>query len=152
MISNKLATLCNRTVKSTDQMIEKNQGQTIAKLFKESGEAQFRKFEKEAVQEISKQTDVIIDCGGGVVLDPENISSLKKNGILFFLSASPEIIFDRVKDYKHRPLLACEDPLGKIRDLLQQRAPLYQKADHEIHTDNKTIDQVCEEIIQLMGK
>ena len=94
---------------------------------------------------------MIIDCGGGVVLDPENITNLKKNGTLIYLSASAESIWQRVKGRKHRPLLNVEDPQAKIKELLESRKSFYEQADHVVDTNNKTINAVCDEIGRLLG-
>ncbi len=87
LTSNKLAGALGREVYSTDQLIEKREGRGITEIFRDSGESYFRKVEKEVVKDASKENGIILDCGGGVVLDPENITHLKKNGLIFYLSA-----------------------------------------------------------------
>src|SRR4051812_18637602 len=78
-----LSVQLKREVVSTDALIEQRQRKTIVDIFRDEGEKAFRKLEKEVVAEIVKRQGIIIDCGGGVVIDPANIENLKKNGIIF---------------------------------------------------------------------
>jgi shikimate kinase len=150
MVSNRLAEILHRDVVSIDALIEQKEKRPIAVIFKESGEAYFRDREREVVREVSARRSVIIDCGGGVVLNPANITDLKRHGVLFFLSASAETIYRNIKEHKHRPLLNVPAPKAKIRELIKERKPLYEQADHTVETDHKTIDQVCAEIVDLL--
>ena len=147
VVSNRLGELLEREVFSIDSIIEKKEGKEIVDIFNESGEAYFRKAEKEVIREISKKEGIIVDCGGGVVLDKENIDYLSKNGIMFFLSAPPTLIHARIKGKENRPLLNVQDPLDAIKKLMALRQPLYACANYVIKVDGKTIDHVCEEII-----
>ena len=150
MVSNRLAEILHRDVVSIDKFIEQKEKRPIAMIFKDSGEAYFREREREVVQEVAARQSVIIDCGGGVVLNPENITDLKRHGVLFFLSASAETIYQNIKGQEHRPLLSVPDPKAKIRELLKERKPFYGQADHTVETDHKTLDQVCAEIVDLL--
>ena len=77
----------------------------IRDIFKDRGETYFRTLETNALQTISSKQGQIISCGGGAVLKDENVDILKKNGVIVLLTATPETIFDRVKDHTHRPIL-----------------------------------------------
>ena len=98
MTAKKLAEILKRKIISTDKMIEEREGRTISKIFEESGESYFRKIEKDVIAEVSAQTGVILDCGGGGVLDPGNMANLRRNGILIYLSASPDSIYENIKN------------------------------------------------------
>lgn len=148
--ANELAKRLQRDVFSTDALIEKREGRTIAEIFEHSGEAYFRKVENTVVRDIVPRKGIIIDCGGGVFLNPENSKSLKKTSIVFYLSATPKILYERTKAHSHRPLLKAHDPLKKIKELLKIREPFYQQADHIIHTSGKTNTQVCDEIMEFL--
>ncbi|MCR4337526.1 MAG: shikimate kinase [Candidatus Omnitrophica bacterium] len=140
----------NRPILSSDEMIVQKEGQPIAQVFEKSGETYFRQIEKNVVKELATKSNVVIDCGGGVILDPENIVTLKKNGIIIYLITSPEFIYQRVKNRRHRPLLNVPDPQSKIRELLEQRQSLYESsADLTINTDGKTPQQVGEELLKI---
>ena len=150
LTSNKLAGALNWKIVSTDKLIEQRERRTITDIFRDSGEAYFRQVEKETVKQVSEQTGIIIDCGGGVVLDSENVENLKKNGRVFYLSAPPERIYNNIKSQKHRPLLNVEDPQAKIGELLQARKPYYEKADIVIDAD-KSINQIAEDILEVVN-
>lgn len=137
-------------VRSTDVLIEEREKRTISEIFRDSGETYFRKIEKEVVADISKEENVIIDCGGGVVLDPENLAALKSRGMVFYLSATTDEIFHRVKNERQRPLLQTEDPLKQIEDLLAKRKSFYEQADHIIDTNERSPNDICQEILELM--
>ncbi|MCK5305859.1 MAG: shikimate kinase [Candidatus Omnitrophica bacterium] len=132
-----------------DEVIEKKENKTINEIFKEKGEAYFRKVEKGVVLEVSGGNNQVVSCGGGVVLDEENISRLKSSGIVICLNASPEVIYERVRRQTHRPLLRVENPEGRIRELLALRRPFYQKADFSINTSSLSIEEAAEKIVSL---
>ena len=73
---------------------------------------------------------------------------LKKYVILICLTAQPEIIYERVKSKKNRPLLETADPLHTVKALLAERTPTYQEADRMIDTSNLTMDEVVDKVIQ----
>jgi shikimate kinase len=132
---------------STDDIIEKRERRAIAKIFEESGEPYFRNIEREVVKEASALDNVVIAAGGGVVLNEENMINLKANGTIVSLSASPQVIYERTKKYKTRPLLNVPDPVAKIKELMEARTPFYKRADYQIDTSNKTVAEIAREII-----
>ena len=81
------------------------QERTINQIFEKEGETGFRKIETEAIRTICKEQGQIISCGGGAVLKEENVELLKRAGTIILLNATPETIFERVKNDKNRPLL-----------------------------------------------
>jgi shikimate kinase len=137
---------------STDDLIEKKEDRPIKDIFAESGEKYFREVEKSVIKEVSKKQGQVIDAGGGAVLNDENLKNLKKTGVLFCLGATPEDILDRTKRYNHRPLLNTKDPYAKITELLKIREPHYAKADFQIMTSKKGVDEVLDEIISCTQK
>ncbi|MCC6759223.1 MAG: shikimate kinase, partial [Candidatus Omnitrophica bacterium] len=116
------------------------------------GEDYFREVEAKTVEKISERQNVIIDCGGGVALNSRNMELLKKNGIIFYLSASVEEIYNNVKDQHHRPLLDTPNPKHQINELLAKRRPFYEKADHVIDANGKTGEQLCVDILTVFTK
>ena len=149
VVGKNLATFLKREYISTDDLIETKERKRITEIFKISGEPYFRSVERNMVAEVSVRENLVIDCGGGVALNSMNINNLKKNGIVFYLSATPEVIYTRVKDQKHRPLLNVDHPKLKIKELLEQRKAFYEKADHTIDTSAKTPNAVAQEILDL---
>lgn len=134
-----------------DSVIEEKQGMNINEIFAKKGEPYFRKAESEVVRELCSKDGLVISGGGGVVLNPDNIKELEKNGILICLFAVPEEIYNRVKDEGHRPLLNVEEPLKKIRDLLDYRRPYYNRIPIQIDTTGKTILEVVNKIKKIIA-
>lgn len=136
---------------STDAVVESKEGKRIANIFKDSGEEHFRRLEHEAVLEVANKQGVIVDCGGGVVLNPKNIEALKKTGTLVFLSCDADVIYERVKTQPKRPLLDVPEPLSKIKQLLKERQPYYQRADLTLDTSDGDLSRVANELIAKVG-
>ena len=148
--SKKLGQLLGKKVVSTDGLIEEKEGRSITEIFKASGEDHFRKLERQVVEEIAGLEGVIIDCGGGIVLNQVNIDLLRKNGYLIYLSAGPDFLYEKIKHQTNRPLLQVKDPKAKIREILDERRSRYEQADLTIVSEGKSIDQICNEIAGLI--
>lgn len=131
----------------TDHLIELRAGKTITRIFQEDGEARFREYERQVVEEITRFRKMVIATGGGLGANRENLESLKSHSLVVCLWASPETIYSRVKDQTHRPLLNTSDPLEKIRQLLSIREAVYREADVLISTDMRTPKEVAQQVI-----
>ena len=151
VVAKNLATALKRKLVSTDEAIVERTKRPIVDIFRDSGEAYFRDVEKEVVQNLSRQSNLVIDCGGGVVIDHENIRNLKGSGVLIYLAATPDVIYERVRGEKHRPLLNVPDPKAKIAELLAARKSKYEQAHHTVDTSGKTIKEVTNEILSLLA-
>jgi shikimate kinase len=147
-VSKKLSKILGWKVIDIDTEIEKSQNMKITEIFKQFGEPGFRDIETETIKKLSKNKNVIISTGGGAVLRQENIDALRENGVIICLTATPETILKRISNNNDRPLLQVEEPLKKIRELLEFRMPHYEKADIIIDTENKTPLEIAEEIIE----
>lgn len=136
----------------TDVLIEEREGMPISLIFKKQGEEHFRKIESDVVAEISAKKNVIIATGGGVIKNKQNVDHLRRRGVMFCLTAGPEIILKRVMlEGGKRPLLDVEEPLNEINKLLEEREEFYKQADAFIKTDFITPAETADEIISLLG-
>ncbi len=150
-VGRRLASRLGRKFIDTDAEIERVTGKTIPQIFAQDGELRFRSEERLVIQKLSRQEGMVIATGGGAVLNPENMADLKRNGITICLTAEPEIIYQRVRGKKHRPLLNKKgDLLGQIKELLDRRKPFYQAADYTVDTSYKTPEKVVDEIIAYL--
>jgi shikimate kinase len=131
---------------SVDALIEEREGRSINDIFTGDGEKHFRRVEKEIVKEVSSGTNQVLDPGGGVVLDADNMENLRRSGTIICLWATPEAIHQRTKDHSHRPLLNVEDPQQRIDEMLEARKPFYKKADIHIDTTDLNVAVVVEQI------
>ena len=152
LVSQKLAQTLGWERVSTDEMIEEREQHTISDIFSDSGEPYFRAIEAEVVRDVVMRRGLVIDCGGGVVLNEDNVATLRRSGTIFYLKASPEVIYERVKDDTNRPILNVANPAAKIAELLAQRHPLYMEADHVIEVDALSAHEIVQKITALLGE
>lgn len=136
----------------TDEIIEKSEGKSITAIFNDEGEKRFRELEARIVRELSGIKGHVISTGGGIVTNSDNISNLKKAGLVVWLKTSPEIIFKRVAHQTHRPLLNVENPLDEIRRLLALREPFYAEADLSIDTDRLEVEKIADIIMHEFAR
>ena len=133
----------------SDDVIVDIEGMTIPEIFEKKGEPYFREVEKSIISELSEEEDLIIALGGGAFESEETRKNLENNCITIYLKSSVDRLLKRIKDDKNRPLLQCENPKGKLEELLKKREPNYLKADYIIETGNKNIDEIVEEILEI---
>lgn len=131
-----------------DSIIEERQGRTIPDIFAREGEPAFRILERKLVKELSAQSGLIISTGGGIVLNPDNISDFEKTGLVVCLNASPETIFQRLEKDTTRPLLSG-DKKSQIATLLAKRAPLYAAIARQINGDLLGPEERADAILNL---
>jgi shikimate kinase len=131
----------------TDELIQSRTGRTIADIFAKEGEPTFRALEKQMVQELSTREKTVISTGGGLPTNAENLSALKSFALVVCLWASPDKIWERVRNQSHRPLLHDADPQKKIRELLAAREPFYKQADVLINTDLRSVREATQQIV-----
>lgn len=150
-ISDYLNTLFAMEVVEMDQIIAKREGMSIPDIFEVYGEQYFRDAETNLLIEMQDKTNVVISCGGGTPMRECNVVEMKKNGKVVLLTATPETIYDRVKDSHDRPVIENNKNVPFIADLMEKRREKYEAAaDIIIHTDNKTELEICEEIVERL--
>jgi shikimate kinase len=116
----------------SDQEIEKRLGCSIREYFEREGESAFRDVEQQVIAELVAGPLAVLSTGGGAVLREANRERLKQCGKVFYLRATPEELMRRLKNDRTRPLLQVADPLAKLRELYEQRDPLYRGAAHYV--------------------
>ena len=148
-VSKELNKITNIKLYEADDIFEFENNIKIKDFFKTQGEEKFRQIETEILKKILSNEEFIISTGGGVILSPENRKLLFNNDIkTIYLKTSPETIYQRIKNDKKRPLLMVENPKKEIETILNTREQFYLMADKTIETDNKTIEEITEEIIK----
>ncbi len=150
MVSKELGKIYRREVVSTDERIELREGASIREIFESRGEPYFREAEAAVVQEVAGLDSVIIDCGGGVVINPANMEALRRNGIIFYLQASVESVLKQVLRNKKRPLLNVPDPEARVRELLAEREPLYRQADYILETSDNSVAEIVAKMRKIL--
>lgn len=137
-----------------DELIVEKAGKSITEIFSEDGEEAFRRLESEVVADVSSRNGVIISCGGGAVLDPENVMRLKMNSVIVLLTAPVDEILRRAfLDGDSRPLLNTFDKEARARELLRYRQSFYLRAaDYILDTSGLDPEGVAETIISLLSE
>ena len=136
-----------------DESIAKQAGMSISDIFAKHGEEYFRNLETTFLKDMRKMTNRIVSCGGGVVLRKENVEFMKENGKIVLLTASPEVILERVKNNDKRPLLRGKKNVEAIKELMEARRTKYEEAaDIVISTDGKSKDEICVEIMKELQR
>ncbi len=147
-----LAEKLGRSFVELDSLIEQKAGKSIPDIFQQDGETAFRELEIEVTKEVSKDRNLVITCGGGIVLNKINIERLRKSARMVYLTASPGVILKRVANEEgQRPLLEVGNPTLAIREMLSFRRSFYERAaDIKIDTSKLDIDSVAEQIIEKL--
>jgi len=151
-VGNALAREIGKPFVDIDQRIEEKTGKSIARIFNEEGEKVFRALEKSAIRNASVGSGNIIACGGGAMLDAQNVAILKKHAVIIYLKSSAVVIKQRLSASRsRRPLLAGENWLDTISKLMLEREPLYaQTADITIESSNNSIADTTKLIMQKL--
>jgi shikimate kinase len=136
-----------------DSLIVEDRQMPIRDIFEKYGEEYFRKCESNAILNLQNCRQTIISCGGGAVMREENVKNLKKSSRIVLLTASPETIWERVKDDGGRPILNGNMNVKFIKELMGKRKDFYEKAaDIIVETDHKNVQQICEELVVSLMK
>ena len=145
-----IASLAGYAFADTDEMIEKQEGKSISNIFAKDGEAAFRKMETALLAKmIDEKTDrCVIATGGGMPMREENRCLLGRLGTVAYLRVKPETVYERIKDDDTRPLLQCENPPERIREMIGIRGSAYETADLIIDADGLTPKEAAEIIIR----
>jgi shikimate kinase len=149
-----LAARLGRELISTDAEIVKRAKRSIPEIVAQQGWEYFRDVESAVCQDLAGRDQLVIDTGGGVVLRPQNVEVLKRNGKLIWLTATIETITSRIGGDTQRPsLTGTKTFVEEIAEVLQDRMPKYKaSADYVIQTDDRSIPQVVETILAFMGR
>lgn len=147
-VGRRCATRLGRPFVDTDDVVVTMAGMPIDELFDRYGEPHMREIERAAVVEVCASPEpLVIACGGGTVLDPENRRVLRASGVVVWLRASPDVLARRVGTGTSRPLLR-DDPLGALRRLERLREPAYEAAAQcVLDTDELSPDEVATQVL-----
>lgn len=134
----------------SDHVIEEKTGVDIPLIFEKEGEEGFRQREERAIDELTSMDNIVLATGGGAVLRKANRANLINRGTVFYLNSAIEDLVERTGKNKNRPLLNGEqDPESVIRQILEQRDPIYREtADHIIDTSDDSLPHVIKAIIR----
>lgn len=147
-IGRQLSTVLHQEFKDSDHEIVARTGASIPLIFEIEGEEGFRQREVAMIDELTQEHELILATGGGAVLREENRKHLMERGVVIYLYATLDQLFERTRRDKNRPLLQTENPRERLEEMMAIRDPLYREvADMVVHTDDRSIRSVIKEII-----
>lgn len=143
-----------------DQEIERLEGKSVIRIFKENGESYFRKIESDVLKQYSSEKNYVIALGGGTVENPENFELISSKGIVIYLEISPKEAFRRLKFKRNRPVLYNdsneevddEELLKRINNIFERRIYIYQKAHIKISTDRMRVGKTVDKIVTILRR
>ncbi|WP_020559977.1 shikimate kinase AroK [Thiofilum flexile] len=131
----------------SDRYLEEKTGVSIATIFSIEGENGFRDREEEVIAELTAKQGIVLATGGGSILRDINRQRLMNNGVVIYLKASPEQLYERIKHDTARPLMQTDNPLQTLRHLLKVRDPFYcEVADLIITSGRQRLSWVLRDI------
>jgi shikimate kinase len=147
----------NWVFEDLDDRIVAHEGRTVAEIFRDSGETEFRRAEHEVLQELLNELRggvyKIVALGGGTFVQPENHKVIRESGILTaFLNASLPELWRRCVEQRNmdtqRPLQSSEN---RFRELHKERLRFYKTADKRFDTEGKSVETIAAEIAERLG-
>lgn len=136
----------------TDSEIESVSRMTIAELFAQYGETEFRALETRVVERLLKQGPRVVSTGGGAFINEATRAQIKQGGMSIWLKADLDVLWDRVNRRDHRPLLKTENPRQTLENLMIQRYPIYEQADLTVISGNVRKDVMVDEVLQAVAR
>ena len=148
-IGRQLAHRLDKKFYDSDHEIEQRTGVNVPTIFDIEGEEGFRNRETKMLDELTQLDNIVLATGGGAVLREENRQYIHDRGIVIYLRASNDVLVQRTRRDKNRPLLNQGERQVIIEQLMTEREPLYrQLADIEVNTDDQPPAVVAGKIIE----
>jgi shikimate kinase len=148
-VGRRLCGLTGHRFLDIDELIAQKEGRSISEIFMRSGEDYFRDAEQLALENLVGVWGIVLSTGGGLVLRQSNCETLKKIGIIAWLDASPDVLFERATRSGKRPLLQTDNPRKRFDDLLSVRRELYRStADFRIDSTRLTHDEAAQMLLE----
>jgi len=150
-VGRRLAALAGHRFLDTDDLVVENEGLSIPEIFSAAGEEGFRLCEEAALADLDGVTGIVLSTGGGIILRETNRERIRRLGIVIWLDADPEILFERATRSGRRPLLQTADPRARFLGLLESRRPLYTEvSDARVDSGNLTHDEAAQSILDAV--
>ena len=148
-VARKLARMAGVASVDMDTYIERCEHKRVKDIFAEVGEEGFRAIETQTLYELGMKKDpMVVSCGGGVVLRPENRRALSELGLVVYLSVTAVEAASRLSDVSSRPLFG---DLQIAQRVINERLPLYEEvADVTIDTVGRGSSSIAHEVFDIL--
>lgn len=151
-VGRKVAAMLDLPFVDADTEIETVSKMTIADLFAQYGEPEFRALEKRVVSRLLKTGPRVLATGGGAFINDQTRQTIGHRGVSVWLSADLDLLMDRVSRRSNRPLLRNADPRGVMQGLMEQRYPVYAKADIEVQSRDIPKEEMAANVIAAVAR
>ncbi len=139
-VGRRLADALGLAFRDSDEEVEKAAGCKVKDIFDAYGELAFRDCERRVIQRLLDGGPCVLATGGGAFMDLNTRALIRDTAVSVWLRADPDVLFQRTRKNKNRPLLNNDDPLGTLKRLAGERYPTYAEADIVIDTGNEPVD------------
>ena len=140
----------------SDEEIETAAGRTVAGYFRDHGEDAFREGERRVISRLLEDKPIILGTGGGAFINPETQKILLDKSLTVWLKGDFKTLFERVRRKDTRPLLQVADPAATYRKLMDERYPIYAKADITVNIakgpHSRTVNRVIDALEIFLAK
>lgn len=151
-VGRQLAARLGRLFVDSDHEIQQRTGVSVSVIFEVEGEDGFRRREEQVIDELSQRTGLVVATGGGAVLSPLTRGRLKERGLTIYLQARVQDLWQRTRNDRSRPLLACADPRQRLEDLLTERDPQYREvADLVVETGRPSVARLVDTLVERLA-
>ncbi len=135
----------------SDHEIERVSRMTIAELFAQYGEPEFRALETRVIRRLLTSGARVVSTGGGAYINEATRRQIRKNGLSVWLNADLDVLWERVNKRDTRPLLKTEDPKGTLARLMEARYPIYAEADVSVISRDVKKERMVEEVLEAVA-
>ncbi|GAB4350729.1 MAG: shikimate kinase [Oricola sp.] len=150
-IGRKVAAMLELPFVDADIEIETVSSMTIPELFERYGEPEFRALEKRVVSRLLKSGPQVVATGGGAFINETTRQAIRRRGVSVWLSADIDLLMERVSRRQNRPLLRDPDPRGVMRRLMDERYPVYAKADITVPSRDISKEEMAAEVVAALA-
>lgn len=152
-VGRSLAKRLNLDFYDSDEEIERKTGASLSWIFDLEGMAGFRQRELRVIDELSQMQNIVLSTGGGCVETPEVRDVLRHRGAVIYMEVSLDTQLKRLQHDKRRPLLQGENPQQVLVQIWEKREPYYEEiSDFTVMTDNRSVRDVCDEVLAWLKK
>lgn len=149
-IGRQLAALLELPFHDADNEIEQAAQRSIAEIFEEFGEPEFRRLEQRVIERLLAGPQIVLATGGGAWMNAETREATSRHAVSLWLSADLETLMERVGRKSHRPLLQNDNPRAVMQRLMAQRNPFYSKADVEVRSENLSKEMMTQRVVEAL--
>ena len=151
-IGRKVAGMLGLPFIDSDHEIESVSRMTIPELFGQYGEAEFRSLEQRVILRLLENGPQVLSTGGGAFMNQQTQEAVHAYGVSVWLKADLDLLMERVSKKQNRPLLRNDDPRGVLARLMDERYPVYAKADITVTTRDERKDVIAAETVEALAR